>query len=384
MTVAGFTSTGSKRPEALYGLLRAGVPTRMVSSQGCSITASDGREYLDCIMGLGAVALGYAHPEVNAAAIDAVQRGVIGALAPIEEEALAADLASAMPHLEQVRFLKTGAEAVAAAIRLARVATNRDRVLSCGYHGWLDWCSRGAGVPRDTQANHDTIPFNDGERALDAIRSARYTLAGVIIEPVVERAPDPAWLKLLREETERVGALLVFDEVKTAFRVGSGGAAARWGVTPDLTVIGKAIANGFPLAAVGGASRVMRHVVDTWISSTTATEYVSLAAARAAIAVLGREEVSRHLRSMGARLYGGLEQVAAAHPDVVAGVLGVPEMCALRFFDEETGGWVAASCAERGLLWKRNAYNFVSLAHAETHVDRAIETLHDVLRTRPG
>src|SRR5207245_4132246 len=138
----GFTSTGSKRPEALFGLTPDGVALRMVQSAGCRVRGADGREYLDFVMALGAVALGYGHPEVNAAVVEAVERGAIGPLGPEEEERLAAELGAVLPWADEVRFLKTGAEAVAAAVRLARVATGRDRVLGCGYHGWLDWCSR--------------------------------------------------------------------------------------------------------------------------------------------------------------------------------------------------------------------------------------------------
>ena len=152
--VAGYTSTGSKRPEALFGALddRWTPPARMVRAQGCRVWDARGREYLDYIMGLGAVALGYGHAEVARAAIEAVGHGVVGPLAPAVEEELAADLRRLMPWVEQVRFLKSGAEACAAAVRLARVATGRELVLGCGYHGWLDWCEGGAGVPAYTRA----------------------------------------------------------------------------------------------------------------------------------------------------------------------------------------------------------------------------------------
>ena len=147
--VAGFTSTGSKRPEALFGSAAEGVPARMTRSSGCSVWDSEGREYLDYIMGLGSVALGYGHPDVSRAVSEAAQQGVVGPLPPVLEEALAADLCRLIPWMERVRFLKTGAEAMAAAVRLARVVTGRDEVLGCGYHGWLDWCQigEGRGVP---------------------------------------------------------------------------------------------------------------------------------------------------------------------------------------------------------------------------------------------
>jgi glutamate-1-semialdehyde 2,1-aminomutase len=381
MKVAGFTSTGSKRPDALFGDAPdgEGVPLRMARSAGCRVWDTDGREYLDCIMALGAVALGYGHAEVNRAAIEAVERGAIGPLAPAEEEALAAELARVMPALEQVRFLKTGAEAVAAAVRLARAATGRDRVLGCGYHGWLDWCSRSAGVPAAVQALFGELPFNDAERSAALIRQAGDALACVVVEPVVEAAPSAEWLGVLRAETRRGGSVLIFDEIKTALRVAPGGAAERWGGEPDLVVLGKAIANGYPLAVVGGRADLMRRVSETWISSTMATEFVSLAAARATLGVAREARLAERLAERGRRLFEGLERLAGSHPKLVAGVGGIPEMCHLRFPEEAVSASVARECARRGLLFKRNAYNFVSLAHDDASVDRALGILEEAL-----
>lgn len=379
MTVAAFTSTGSKHPEALFGGFLDGVPLRMTRSAGCTVQGSDGRTYLDFVMALGAVALGYGHPEVNAAVIEAVERGGVGSLSPVDEEALAVDLAQAMPWVESVRFLKSGAEAVAAAVRLARVATGRDAALGCGYHGWLDWCAEGAGVPMAVRALYGTLPFNDCEATRTRIRAVGDRLACVVIEPMVERAPDRAWLDVLRDETQRLGAVLIFDEIKTAFRVGLGGATERWGVQPDLIVVGKAFANGYPLAAVGGAERLMGHVRDTWISSTLATEFVSFAAARATVRVMRDQQVPAHLSRVGARLWTGLEAIAAKNARTPISVLGIPEMCHLDFGHDELSRRVAAGCARRGLLWKRGAYNFVSLAHDDIAVDRGLAILGDVV-----
>lgn len=379
MTLAGFTSTGSKRPDLIFGDDDAGMPQRMVRARGCLVHATDGRDYLDFISALGAVALGYGHPDVDRAVIDAVGRGAIGPLSPEDEPLLAEELTAFIPWLEQVRFFKTGAEAAAAAVRLARVATGRDQVLSCGYHGWLDWCSDTAGVPTTIRALHGTVPFNDAERAVAAIRAAGDRLACVIIEPVIDHAPTPEWLMSLRTETARTGAALVFDEIKTAFRVARGGAAARWSVQPDLIVLGKAFANGYPLAAVGGASAWMAGVEATWISSTMATEFVSLAAARATLGVMRTVDLPRHLGEIGGRLLDGLQTLAARYPALHLRPMGLPEMCYLRYPDEATSRRVATACAGRGLLFKRTAYNFVSLAHDTAAVDRALATLDEVL-----
>ena len=381
MTIAGFTSTGSKRPDLLFGTGDDRVPQRMVRARGCIVHATDGRDYLDFVMALGAVALGYGHPAVDRAVIEAVERGTIGPLSPQDELLLASELAAVMPWLEKVRFFKTGAEAVAAAVRIARVVTGRDRVFGCGYHGWLDWCSDANGVPAATRTLYGALPFNDAGRAVDAIRKAGDRLACVVVEPVVDEAPSPEWLATLRAETARTGAVLIFDEIKTAFRVALGGATEKWGVQPDLTVLGKALANGYPLAAVGGGGALMDRVDQTWISSTMATEFVSLAAARATVAVMRTHDVPRHLHDIGSYLLAGLQRIATQYPASGVRAMGIPEMCYLRYANEATSERVAAACAAQGLLFKRTAYNFVSLAHDVAAVDRALATLDQVLAT---
>jgi glutamate-1-semialdehyde 2,1-aminomutase len=377
--VAGFTSTGSKRPETLFGEHGPDLPTRMVRSSGCHVWDDQGREYTDFIMGLGSVALGYGHLDVTRAATAAIEAGVVGPLAPVLEEEVAAELCRLMPWIERVRFLKTGAEAMAAAVRLARVATGRESILGCGYHGWLDWCQGGEGVPHSTRALYDELPFNHASAARELIGSMGDRLAAVVFEPLVVNEPDPEWLETLREETARTGALLIVDEIKTVGRLAVGGACERYGIQPDLVVMGKAIANGFPLAVVGGRAEIMAAVSRTWISSTLATEFVSLAAAKATLAVLTSERVPAHLRRVGGRFLEGLFTLRRRHPDLVTGVGGVAEMCFLQFVDEAASRAVSAACAHGGLLFKRSAYNFVSLAHTEGVVDRSLEILADAL-----
>ena len=384
MRVPGFTSTGSKRPDALFGMgAPRGLPVRLARAAGAEVWDAEGRRYLDFIMGLGAVSLGYAHPVVTAAAVDAIEAGVVGPLAPESEEQLAERLAGMMPWMERTRFLKTGAEAVAAAVRLARAHTGRDFVLRCGYHGWLDWSQAPGtpGVPAAISGLSAELPFGDAERGRSAIRAAGDRLAAIVVEPVIERAPPAEWLLMLREEATRAGAVLVFDEIKTGFRVAPGGAVERWSCVPDLVVFGKALANGFALSAVGGRRDVMEQARRTWISSTLATELLGFAAAHATLDVLVRDEVPAFLRRAGERLVAGLAQLAAQHPALFLGVAGIPEMSYLRPVTEATGARLARLAAERGLLWKRGAYNFVSLAHGEDQVDRALAILADCAAT---
>jgi len=382
--VPGFTSTGSKRPDVLFGADDADapdLPRRFARASGCRVWDETGHAYVDYVMALGAVALGYAHPEVDRAATSAIANGGVGPLAPVLEEDLAEALCRAIPWIEAVRFLKSGAEAVAAAVRLGRVATGRDRVLGCGYHGWHDWCqaSGAAGVPAAIRSLYAELPFNDVERTRAMIRAERDRLAVVVVEPLINAEPSREWLEVLRSETAHAGIVLVFDEIKTAFRLAIGGAAERYGITPDLVVLGKALANGYPLAAVGGRAEIMRQATRTWISSTLATETVSLAAARATLDLMQRERVPAKLHATGTDLWLGFRRLAEAHQALVNGVHGVPEMCFLEFTSDDVAAAVARGAARRGVLFRRTAYNFVSLAHEVADIAGTVTVLDETL-----
>jgi len=351
----------------------------MVRGEGCRIRDEDGREYIDLIMALGAVSLGYAHPGVTAAAERAVRDGTVGSLAPRHEAELAERLVALMPGVEAVRFLKTGAEAVAAAVRMARVHTGRDRIVTCGYHGWLDLTSDASGVPECVRNLRTSVPFNDVTALADALDGA--PVAAVVIEPVVDAPPTREWLDALRREATRAGAVLIADEIKTGLRLGPGGAAERYGFEPDLVVWGKALGNGFPIAAVGGATALMDAARRTWISSTLATEYVSLAAALAVLDAFAYDDIAARLAALGGVLLSGFQEIAARVPTLVHGVRGIPEFCYLEFADAATGAQAARRCAEHGLLVKWNAYNFVSAAHTGEIIRESLGCLDAVLET---
>ncbi|MFI5207690.1 MAG: aminotransferase class III-fold pyridoxal phosphate-dependent enzyme [Gemmatimonadales bacterium] len=363
--VAGFTSTRSKGPEAMFK--GPGGPTHMVRAAGCRVETADGRKLTDWTMALGAVSLGYGNPRVTRAAVRAARDGAVGPLAPTLEVRVAERLAAAYPGAKQARFFKSGAEAVACAVRLARVATGRESVVHCGYHGWLDGPTSGAGVASGASALWHAVPFDDIAALETAVREVRP--AAIVLEPVVERAPLIAWLRAARSAADASGAALIFDEVKTAFRLARGGAAERWGVRPDLAVIGKALANGFPLAAVVGRADLMARVRETWVSSTLSTELVALAAADAVLDVWERQDVAGHITRIGSRIMAALDQALEGGE---ARLLGLPEMWFLRFADSDIERRFLLGCVEQGVLLKRGAYNFPSLAHTERDVKRTM------------
>jgi glutamate-1-semialdehyde 2,1-aminomutase len=352
----------------------------MVRAEGCRLWDDQGREYLDTIMALGAVGLGYGYPAVITAVETAARNGIVGALSPALEAEVSELLAAVLPGGEASRFFKTGAEAVAAAVRIARTYTGRERVLTCGYHGWLDWCQDGSGVPQATSTLRREIGFND-VAGMERAMSEFGPVAAVVVEPVIDGPATAEWLRALRQATRASSSVLVFDEIKTAFRVEMGGMAERMGITPDLMAVAKALGNGLPIAAVVGRKDLMEAATRTFISSTLATEYVSLAAARAVVNSYREHAVVPGLALAGARFMAGLERLAKMFPRLVRRARGIPQMCYLQFNDEQISSAVALSAARAGLLFKRSAYNFMSLAHTDDLVDEILARLESALDT---
>ncbi len=391
--VPGGCSTGSKRPQALYGTFGRSddVPTHYDRAVGCTVVTTDGRTLLDCTMALGAVAIGYADPDVTRAVQAAAAAGPVCGLPHRLEVEVAERLAAAVPGAERVRFLRTGAEATAAAVRIARALTGRTHLVACGYFGWLDWCSDAAGVPAETRAHVTWVPFDD-LTALDAAVAAHaHELAAVVLEPLVHHLPSVAWLAAARAACDRTGAVLVFDEIKTAFRVRKGGVQELLGVVPDLTALGKAMANGYPLAAVVGRAGVMEAAAHTWISSTAAAEATGLAAARAVLDWHDRVDVAARLEAVGRALQQRIGGLLAGAPALGVSADGPPWMWRLVAREEAALDALVHAAVRHGVLLKRGAYQFAALAHDDTAlagitsgVEAAIAELLDARASRPG
>ncbi len=366
--IPGGTSTGSKRPGVLYGsALASDLPTHARRAYGCRVETADGHELIDLSMALGAVALGYADAEVTAAVAEAASLGPVCGLPPLLEIDVAERLTRVIPCAEQVRFLKSGAEATAAAVRLARAHTGRDHVIASGYFGWHDWSSTALGIPAGAQADVTTVPFDDVTALHEAVANASATLAAIIVEPLVHHIASAEWLTTARDLCNQHGAVLIFDEVKTAFRVRTGGVQQQLGITPDLTTIGKAVANGYALAAVVGCERVMSSASRTWISSTLAAETTALAAARVVLERHAQRDVCGALDRIGAQLQQAVRRALEPHA-LGIGVHGPSVMWRLTAEQEPVLDALVAECARRGLLLKRGAYQFAALAHDDAAI----------------
>ena len=282
-------------------------PLFVSHGQGGVVWDIDGNEYVDLVSALLPNVLGYRDPDIDAAIRCQLAAGVSFSLATELEAQLAETLIRLIPCAEMVRFAKTGTEATTAAVRLARAHTGRDQVVICGgYHGWNDWSI--AGTERDLGVPNILRSPMIRRLKPGQVPIIKDDVAAVIIEPECNRDQ----LELIRQACDRVGAVLIFDEVITGFRFDLGGAQKLYGVTPDLACFGKAMANGMPLAAVVGRADIMRRMEPpnpcVFVSGTFGGETLSLAAAIATIAKLEREHVIEHLWSKGAALRDGVRQ----------------------------------------------------------------------------
>lgn len=360
-------STGSKRAEALYGAVDAVGPTHFTGSVGCRVIDMDGNEYIDCGMALGSVALGYAEPEVTRAVIEAASNGNVSALSDHREIELAERLCTIIPCAEMVQFLKTGAEATSAAVRIARTYTARDVVIGSGYFGWHDWSASSTtmGIPARTRELFVPVPFDDVAALEKAVLDAGKALAAIVIEPIVERLPSQAWIARARELADATGAVLIFDEVKTGFRVRTGGYQELSGITPDLATFGKAMANGYPLSAVVGKHAVMEAARKTWISSTLASEATALAAALAVLDWHEKADIPDSLASIGLDIRSAMTSVIEASGVHGVTVDGIDHMWMFRFDAPDRETRFLELAAGQGVLFKRGAYNYPAIAHTD-------------------
>jgi glutamate-1-semialdehyde 2,1-aminomutase len=270
---------------------------------GAQVWDVDGNQYTDFVNGLLCVSLGYADPDINAAVAKQMESGITFSLPhPLEVE-VAKMIVERVPCAEMVRFAKNGTDATSGAIRLARALTNRDHILTSGYHGWQDWSiavtSKNQGIPGVVRELSHAFPYNNIP-ALEALFDANPgRVAAVIMEPMNFEMPKPGYLAAVKELAHKHGALLVFDETITGFRFAMGGAQEYLGVTPDLATFGKGVANGFPLAILAGRADLMGRVADIFFSGTFGGETLSLAAAKAVMLKMEKEHVHSKLRELG-------------------------------------------------------------------------------------
>lgn len=385
--IPGASQTFSKGPTQF---VQGVAPTFLTRGDGCRVWDVDGNDYIDYSLALGPIILGYGYPSVIEAVTRQLASGTTFSLPhPLEVE-LSEQLVEAIPCAEMVRFGKNGSDVTAGAVRLARACTGREHIAFCGYHGWQDWyigsTTRNAGVPEAVRRLTHGFAYNDLpslERIFDAHPGE---VAAVIMEPVGVVEPAAGFLQEVRALTRARGALLIFDEVLTGYRLAIGGAQEYFGVTPDLACLGKAIANGFPLAALVGRRVFMRRFEDVFFSFTFGGETLSLAAALATLEVLRTKPVIRHIWTQGERLWSGYNVLARElGVDQYTSCAGLAPRTVVRFADASGAESLVLKslfqqeCAKRGVLFG-GGHN-LSYSHTEGDVDSTLRVYRDALAT---
>ncbi len=406
---------GVNSPARAFGAV-GGEPPFIERAEGAYLHDIDGHTYIDYIGSWGPMILGHANPRVNAAIAKALALGTSFGAPTVREAQIAEVVAEAVPSVEKVRFVSSGTEAAMSAVRVARGVTGRSKIvkMSGHYHGHIDALLVQAGSAATTLgtpnspgvtegATQDTLlcPFNDAKAVAAILDRFPGQVAAVLLEPIAGNMglvpPDPGYLADLRELTRKHGVLLVFDEVMTGFRVAYGGAQALYGITPDLTAMGKVIGGGLPAAAYGASAAIMDRVSPAgpiFQAGTLSGNPLATAAGLETLTILRDEPPYDHLEALSARLAEGLDRAAtdAGIPHVVQ---RVGSMLTLFFHDGPVRDYDDARRSDTRLFgrffWEmlaRGVYlpcsqfeaAFVSSAHTEDDIDRTIEAAREALR----
>lgn len=363
-------------------------PKMLVRGRGCRVWDLDGNEYIDYTLGLGPAILGHCHPEVvQAAAQCAADLFCAPPLPHPLETRLGEKIQTLIPAAEMVKFGKNGSDVTAGAVRLARAFTGRDLIACCGYHGWQDWyigsTSRRKGVPEAVQKLTKTFEYNRIDSIQRLFRDNPGQIAAVILEPVTFFPPVNNFLHELRDLCTREGALLIFDEVITGFRLSMNGAQGVFGVAPDLSTFGKAIANGFPLSVLCGKEKFMRLFEEVFVSFTFAGELPSIAAALKTLEILEEQNGVQHIAWMGKNFRESFNRIAQSLGMDYIRCIGLdfwPEYV----FDDVKGfsalellSLLQQEVVRRGILTR--AAPFISCAHGLSDLRETIHAYQDAL-----
>lgn len=383
--------------------------------KGASIWDVDGNQYIDYVGSWGPAICGHAHPDVIAALHQALEKGTSFGAPSVLENVLAEMVIDAVPSIEMVRFVNSGTEACMSVLRLMRAFTGRDKIIKfegC-YHGHADMFLVKAGsgvatlglpdspgVPKSTTTNTLTAPFNDLEAVKALFEQNPDEISGVILEPVVGNAgfipPDAGFLEGLRELTQEHGALLVFDEVMTGFRIAYGGAQQKFGITPDLTTLGKIIGGGLPVGAYGGRRDIMSMVAPAgsmYQAGTLSGNPLAMTAGIKTLELLQKPDTYEYLNSITKKLSDGLLQIAgetghAACGGQISGMFGLffTSGPVHSYEDAKKSDAAKFSRFHRGML-ERGIYlapsqfeaGFTSVAHTEEDIDKTLVAARDVM-----
>jgi glutamate-1-semialdehyde 2,1-aminomutase len=382
--IPGGTQLLSKRPEMFAP---EQWPAYFKKAHGCETWDIDGNHYYDMsINGVGACLLGFADSDVSRAVCERIKKGSMCSLNPPEEVELADLLCQIHPWSEQARFTRSGGEAMAVAVRIARATTDRSLVAICGYHGWHDWylaanlgktdALRGhllpgldpLGVPRELRGTTIPFHFNNRNEFQNVIDRYGKRLAAVVMEPCRGSDPEPGFLEYVRKATKKCGILLIFDEITIGWRLCYGGAHLKFGIFPDMAVFAKALGNGHPIGAIIGTRKAFEGAHHSFISSTYWTESVGVVAALATLHKMKKLNIAVHVERIG-RLVQDIWKKQSARHGLSVIVDGYPCLAHFRFEHQQHNELRTLFCQgmlSRGFL--AGCQFYATAAHTESVV----------------
>lgn len=380
--IPAYTQTLAKGPTQW---VKGVAPKYLNKGKGSHVWDVDGNEYIDYMMGIGPIVLGYCYQPVDDAIKQQLEDGITFSLMhPLEVE-VAEIIRDIVPNTESVRYSKTGCDITSAAIRVARAFTKREKILCCGYHGWHDWyisvTDRNSGIPKAIQDLTYTFNYNDIDSLINSIDE---DTAAVILEPFVFEEERDNFLMKVREVCDKNGSLLIFDEMWTGFRIAPGGAQQFFNVRADLACFSKAIANGMPIGALTGREDVMRLFdKDVFFFTTFGGEALSLAASKATIDIIKDKNVPDYLSKQGEKLKTGYNKIAES--------LGLDyTKCSgyncrtIITFDAKAGNplelksLVQQEMIKRGILW--GGFHNMSFSHSYEDIEYTLKAYSEVLQ----
>ncbi len=380
------SSTNSKRP-----VFEGYEPAVIVRGNGCRVWDLDGNEYIDFRCGLGPVTLGYNIPEINQAIIDQLKNGISFSYPhPIEGE-VAKKLTEIIPCAEKVRFLKTGGEAIAACIKIARNYTKRKIIVHCGYNGWLNCfgisgisapgilsSSPQKGIPPEIASLHKNLPWADFDLWQELFDEKGEEIAGVVIASNyrdIEKGKE--FLPFIRKLTEKYGSLMIMDEIVTGFRVALGGVHQYFNFLPDMAVFSKGIANGMPLSAYLGKKELIESSYEIGISSTFGGETLSLSVCKAVIDFYIKNNVIEYLWKTGDKIWGEINNLFKKY-GIEAEIKGFPVCPFFDFKSSEEKTLFFRNCFKNGVIFYNVGY--INFSHKERDIEETIEKVEKAIK----
>lgn len=392
--IPGGTQLLSKRPE-MFGV--DNWPSYYSKAKGCEVWDLESKKYKDfSYMGIGANVLGYADDDVNNAVKEAIDNSSMCTLNAPEEVELAEKLCEIHPWADMVRYAKSGGECASIAIRIARAKTKKDIILFCGYHGWHDWYLASnlgdennleghllpglnpVGVPKGLKGTSFPFIYNDKIAFDELIEKYNGKIAAVIMEPLRNNYPNDNFLEHIRETTKQKEIILIFDEISAGFRLCLGGSHLVLGVEPDVALLGKALSNGYPMAAILGKKEVMQAAQDTFISSTYWTDKLGLVASLATIKKYKENHVEKILHKNGLMIQNGWKKLAQKH-NLDISITGIKPLSYFNFNyqnDKEIKTLFIQEMLKLGFLTTTGYY--ASFSHKENDIQLYLEAVDKV------